>query len=94
MCESDIISGIENFYTSLGLECPILSKVSNPLRNNIDEQCILLNNKKQEYYIHTYNPERLIRNIIDFNINERFKIDEEFRKYYLDNLNNMCQYEN
>ncbi len=64
---------------------PEFKQVNNPIINDV-EPCILLNNKKEEYYKHIYDPLKIIKNASEYMINENFKIDETFRREYLDNM--------
>jgi hypothetical protein len=63
---------------------PTFKKVNNPMDET--ENCFLLNNKKQEYYKHTYDPRKIMNNAVEYRINESFIIDEVFRGEYLRNM--------
>lgn len=67
------------------LEFRTFKQINNPIINEI-EQCLLLNNKKQDYYKHTYNPQKIIDNVSNYTINENFKVDETFRSEYIENM--------
>ena len=64
---------------------PTFKKVNNPMINEV-EPCFLLNNKKQEYYKHTYDPIKIMENVSKYTINEHFIIDAVFRREYLHNM--------
>jgi hypothetical protein len=66
-------------------EFPTFKPINNPIINEI-EQCLLLNNKKQDYYKHTYNPQKIIDNVSNYTINENFKVDDQFKSKYIDNM--------
>jgi hypothetical protein len=48
-------------------------KIPNPLDPTSEETCYLINNKKLDYYIHKYEPQKVIDNIRNFDISEQIK---------------------
>ena len=73
-------------------EFPTFKQVNNPIINEV-EPCFLLNNKKQEYYKHVYDPIKFMENVSKYTINENFKIDEAFRREYLHNMKKIIDME-
>jgi len=49
------------------------TKIINPLDPTSEETCYLINNKKLDYYIHKYEPQKVIDNIRNFDISEQIK---------------------
>ena len=63
------------------LKLPIIQKVINPLnRTGNEESCFLLSDKKVAYYNITYDPQQILKQIIEYNT------DEINKQEYLDKL--------
>ncbi len=73
-------SKIEDFikvcYKDVSSKQPTFKPVSNPI-NPEETSCILINNKKEQYYVHTYNPSNVLKNV------ETYATTSEFKTKYL-----------
>ncbi len=75
------ISQLKNCYN---IHDPIISDIyqENPLK--INDKCRLINTKKSKYYIHTYDPQKIIENI------KLCGADSKIIDDYIKNINEIC----